>query len=576
MIRAMPAPDAAALSALLSPSTLLRKGPLARHAPWTHAQVKAVSRGARADLALVAGSGPALASAIQQAASRARVVLCLTSAAEPMLQDEAPATLLGPGSGLWSPRIRAGIHGPGYRSRGAISRLALVQDPRVGELLLQAAREDLLPLSGVVATARDQPTSWCDLAQAAGCMTPAPPLLVALHRQLSASSLARLAEYPAPVVLLLTGAARGPLAWPDYPGSQPPTGEAMCRGLGLPLVPTPTALVAASRLQSRARPPASPRVIIQARGAGEEALLRDAWAKAGPPAGARLTITDRDTAAGKPGEPPHLVISNQDEACSPTTLDAFCALSRAAEAAPPLGRRPRVSTGHAMELLDGWPALLDEPRAKELAACYGLDAPAEGMASSASAAQRVAQQVGYPVAVKPVGPGLRQRQRLGALALDLGTSASVRQAFSDVLLPVTGQEPPVLLEGVLVSAMVPLPGALDCTLLWPEAGPPLILFQVRRPGGHRGDLRVEGCPLHPDHARRVAGWLAEQGFWGAAGPGRSEMRYRMATTLERLSWMGPDLASRMRWLRLDTVSPPVDAFPSVLIDGYGEQGRGPG
>ena len=566
----MPAPDAAALSALLSPSTLLRKGPLAQFAPWTHARVKAVARGARADLALIAGSGQALTTAVEQATQRSRVVLCLSTAAEPMLKAHGSAMVLGPGSGLWSPWVRAGIQGDGYQARGETLRLALVQDTRVGALLLQAAREDLLPLSAVVATARDQPTSWQDLAHAAGGLTPAPPLLVALHRQLRASSLACLAAHPAPVVVLLTGAARGPLAWPDFPGLEPPTAEAMCRGLGLALVRTPAALVAASRLRSMASPPACPRVLIEAEGAGEEALLRDAWLAAGPPAGARVTVADRGAAARPPGEAPHLVIT---EASTPAALDAFCALCRAAEAAPPRGRRPRVSTGRARELLDAWPATLDEPRAKALAACYELDAPAEGMAASASAAQRLAQQVGYPVAVKPVGPDLRRRRELGALALDLGTSASVRQAFSDVLLPVTDLDPPVLLEGVLVSAMVPLPGALDCTLVWPEAAQPLALFQVRRPGSHHGDLRVEGCPMGPDRARRVAHWLARQGFWGSTGPDNVEVIRDMASTLERLSWMGPDLAGRVRWLRLDTVSPPVGAFPSALIDGYGEQGR---
>ena len=225
----------------------------------------------------------------------------------------------------------------------------------------------------------------------------------------------------------------------------------------------------------------------------------------------------------------------------------------------------------ARRLLDGWPALLDEPKAKELLACYGLESPAEEIAASASAAQRVAQQVGYPVAVKPVGPTLRRRQCLGALALDLGTSASVRQAFADVLIPLHDKHPPELLHGVMVSAMAPLPGALDCTLLWPEAGPPLVVLQVRRPGGHLGDQRVERCPLSPARARSVAGWLAAQGFWGAEGPDGARATRRMASTLERLGWMGPDLAGRVRWLRLDTVSPPGAATPALLIDGHGEQ-----
>lgn len=570
MIQGMSVPDAAALSALLAPSTLMRRGPLARFEPWANARIKAPAKDARADLALVAGSGADLAVAARQAAARSRAVLCLSTAGGSVPAVEG-VLVLGPGSGIWTPRVRAGLAGAGYKASGGEPWLALVQDRLVAERLLQHAKENQLPLQGVVATGEDRPTSWLELALAAREMTPVPPLLVALHRQQSASSLTCLADHPSPVVLLLTGEARVNLTWPDFPGGEAPTGEALCRGLGLPLVRTPAAMVAVAVRQPGTGPTGSPRVLLRARSDGEEALLRDTWAAAEPPAGARLTVTDQEPPPPGSDRAPHLVLDAQSDQASPHSLAAFCALARAAAAAPSLGRRPKIASAGALELLDSWPAVLDELRTKELVACYGLDAPAEEIASSASAAQRIAQSVGLPVAVKPVGPTLRGRQELGALALNLTTSASVRQAFADVLLPLSDQEPPVFLEGVMVSAMVPLPGTLECTLLWPEAGPPLVLLRVSRPGDHCGDPRVEAMPIRPGRARQVSSWLAAQGFWGPEGSASAEETRSMADTLERLSWMGPDLAGRLRWLRLDTVSPPLDQGPARVIDGCGEQ-----
>jgi hypothetical protein len=272
-----------------------------------------------------------------------------------------------------------------------------------------------------------------------------------------------------------------------------------------------------------------------------------------------------------PGSLATVTLGKDDHAAIAATLTALGSLARATAASEAGSSSPRVSTRAATRLLDSSPAILDELRSKELLGCYGLNPCPEELVTSASAASRVAGEVGLPVAVKPVGPDLRGRQEIGSVALDVDTPSAVRQAFRDVLLPLSGGDPPVLLEGVLVSAMTPLPAALDCTMVWLQGGSALLALSVRLAGGHLNGRQVLRCPLTPENARLAATRLASDGLWGGdVQPGAQELR-RLTSLLERLSWMGPDLAGRMCWLRLDTVSPPRGKTEARVIDAHGEQ-----
>ena len=173
------------------------------------------------------------------------------------------------------------------------------------------------------------------------------------------------------------------------------------------------------------------------------------------------------------------------------------------------------------------------------------------------------------MSVKAVGPGLHQRLSRGAVALDVDNESAARQAFREVANACGVLEPAPMMEGLLVSAMAALPATLDCTEAWPPGCPPLLMASVRV--AHLQHLHglplVLACPASEDSCETTATELLLRGQLDH-GPARVG---HLARFLSRLSWLGADLDGRMRWLRLDTVSPPTARTPPLVIDGCGDQ-----
>jgi acyl-CoA synthetase (NDP forming)/GNAT superfamily N-acetyltransferase len=81
-----------------------------------------------------------------------------------------------------------------------------------------------------------------------------------------------------------------------------------------------------------------------------------------------------------------------------------------------------------------------------LLSAYGIPVVPSLLAGSPVAAADAAERLGYPVVVKSAGPGLRHRMDLGAVRLDLDSSAQVRRAYEELSGPFGAQ--------VLVQPMV--------------------------------------------------------------------------------------------------------------------------
>ncbi|GAB4456138.1 MAG: hypothetical protein Kow00120_25520 [Anaerolineae bacterium] len=75
----------------------------------------------------------------------------------------------------------------------------------------------------------------------------------------------------------------------------------------------------------------------------------------------------------------------------------------------------------------GRTALLAE-EAYELMAAYGIPTPAGGLAPTADDAVRMAEAIGYPVALKIVSPAIVHKTDVGGVALDLADAGAVRAA----------------------------------------------------------------------------------------------------------------------------------------------------
>jgi acyl-CoA synthetase (NDP forming) len=148
----------------------------------------------------------------------------------------------------------------------------------------------------------------------------------------------------------------------------------------------------------------------------------------------------------------------------------------------------------------GW---LTVEEAQELLAAVGIaTATARRTAPSAADAIAAAESVGYPVAVKGLGPTLLHKTERGAVRLDLGDEHAVREAVADLCVRL-GSE----LDGLLVQRMAPrgvemLVGALHD----PTFGP----LVVCGAGGVLVDLLADSAfRLHPLTTEDPAAMLGE-------------------------------------------------------------------
>jgi acyl-CoA synthetase (NDP forming) len=95
---------------------------------------------------------------------------------------------------------------------------------------------------------------------------------------------------------------------------------------------------------------------------------------------------------------------------------------------------------------------LDERESKALLAGYGIAVPEGGVARSEDDAAAVARQLGYPVAVKAVGPHISHKTEHGLVALGLRDDEAVRTAARSLLALTADQDAVLLVERMVQGA----------------------------------------------------------------------------------------------------------------------------
>jgi acetyl coenzyme A synthetase (ADP forming)-like protein len=77
--------------------------------------------------------------------------------------------------------------------------------------------------------------------------------------------------------------------------------------------------------------------------------------------------------------------------------------------------------------------VLDPQAGAEIVAAYGLQVPCSGLALKAAEAVALAEQLGYPVALKRVASGIVHKADVGGVVLGLADAKAVRAAFAEVV-----------------------------------------------------------------------------------------------------------------------------------------------
>jgi acyl-CoA synthetase (NDP forming) len=112
--------------------------------------------------------------------------------------------------------------------------------------------------------------------------------------------------------------------------------------------------------------------------------------------------------------------------------------------------------------------LLSEVEAKALLARAGLPMVQEIVASDAAEAARIAGSLGFPVVAKIVSPDIAHKSDIGGVQLNLGDTAAVSRAFTEIVERTGQAKPEARIEGVVIQPMV-------------SGGQPVLLAVVRDP-----------------------------------------------------------------------------------------------
>jgi acetyltransferase len=96
-----------------------------------------------------------------------------------------------------------------------------------------------------------------------------------------------------------------------------------------------------------------------------------------------------------------------------------------------------------------------EDDAALVASAYGIARPAGSLARDRSAALRIANEVGYPVALKVASPDILHKSDIGGVALGVADDAALSRAWDDVLDRTHRRMPDAAVWGAMVQKMVP-------------------------------------------------------------------------------------------------------------------------
>jgi len=97
--------------------------------------------------------------------------------------------------------------------------------------------------------------------------------------------------------------------------------------------------------------------------------------------------------------------------------------------------------------------LIDE--ARRVCKAHQISTPKSELVSSADEAVEKSAEIGYPVALKIVSPGIIHKTDFGGVILDVRNEKDLRIQFEELLSNIKGRQPTAAIQGVLVEKMMP-------------------------------------------------------------------------------------------------------------------------
>jgi len=122
-----------------------------------------------------------------------------------------------------------------------------------------------------------------------------------------------------------------------------------------------------------------------------------------------------------------------------------------------LERFPDMDLLHARELLKNLPtgSWLDQDSAGLLMKIYGIPVPEVRLATSASNAVLIAEEVGLPVVLKIASPDIQHKSDIGGILLNVNSSEEVNTGYIKIIDSIKSAIPGARLAGIHIQHMVP-------------------------------------------------------------------------------------------------------------------------
>lgn len=148
---------------------------------------------------------------------------------------------------------------------------------------------------------------------------------------------------------------------------------------------------------------------------------------------------------------------------------------------------PPGDAARARAALTGAPpsAFLPQTAVAELLAAYGIPQPPLALARSGAEAVALAEQFGFPVALKIAAPAIAHKSDVGCVLLDLRTAAAVADGYAAVVANGRRAAPSAEIAGVHVQPMLPAGQEVILGAVQDPQFGPLVMFGS-------GGVEVEG------------------------------------------------------------------------------------
>ncbi len=115
---------------------------------------------------------------------------------------------------------------------------------------------------------------------------------------------------------------------------------------------------------------------------------------------------------------------------------------------------PELTRKQAISILAGKEQNLTEHQGKELLTLYNIPVTKEDVATSEEHAVNIAENIGYPVAIKIDSPDILHKTEAGGLLLNIGNQEELKKAYNKVLENACNYNPKAHINGVLVQEMI--------------------------------------------------------------------------------------------------------------------------